>query len=249
MALATQATQLKNVSLDVLLLPQGVRNPPVATITATGGAAGPPEVPAAAVGATSLMLDVNEAASPLDVAAGTSLSFLVGTKRVQVLLAEDATLTEGTPVNVACFPLVDEIPFNATPYAAEYVVGLKELAGVNDFSLSASPQEVDTTDTKSGFGMESELVRSDLTFDISGISRKGDEGLYGVIVPVSLDGGLFGREIFAVLNYPDGSQHKGAAKVKNLSMPGNPSEVSKYSFQLQFQGSSYQFVTPHTFPA
>ena len=249
MALATQATQLKNVSLDVLLLPQGVRNPATATITATGGAAGPPEVPAAAVGATSLLLDVNEAASPLDVAAGTSLSFLVGTKRVQVLLAEDATLTDDTPVSVACFPLVDEIPFNATPHAAEYVVGLKALAGTVDTSLSAAPQEVDTTDTKSGFGMESELVRSDITFEISGISRRGDEGLYGVIIPVSLTAGLFGREIYAVLTYPDGSQHKGAAKVKNLNLPSNPSEVAKYSFSLQMQGSSYEFVTPFTFPA
>lgn len=244
MALATQATQLKNVSLDVLLLPQGVRSPETAIITATGGSDGPPIVPAAAVGATVIELDVDEDASPLDVAAGTSLSFLVGTKRVQVLLAEDATLTNGTPVEVACFPLVDEIPFNDTPYAAEYVVGLKELAGVNDFSMSASPQDVDTTDTKSGFGMESALVRSDITFDISGITRVGDEGFFTVIVPVSLDGGLFGREIFAVLTYPDGSQHKGAAKVKNLSMPGNPSEVSKYSFQLQMQGSSYRYVSP-----
>lgn len=246
MALATQATQLKNVSLDVLLLPQGVRNPATAIITAEGGSDGNPAEPAAAVGATSLLLDVNEAASPIDLAAGTSLSFEVGTKRVQVLLADDVTLTHDTQVNASCFPLVDEIPFNSNPYEAEYVVGLKALAGVNSFSMSAAPQEVDTTDTKSGFGMESELVRSDITFDISGIARKGDEGLYSVIVPVSLDGGLFGREIFAVLTYPDGSQHKGAAKVKNLSMPGDPNEVIRYDFQLQMQGSSYSYITPLT---
>ena len=242
MARAVGETTLQTFALDMVLLAEGSRTPTVATITAGDGAGA-----GGVAGDETLELDVDTDNSPLDLKAGTSLSFLDtgNNRRVQALLRDDITLTNGAPVVANVFPLRNDIPDTST---SEYVVGLLALEGVQDFSFATSDQEVDTTDTKSGPNMESALIRSDKTIDVSIIVRPNDQAFYELVTDVALAGGFYGREVYAVATYPHGGQFKGAAKIKNLQMPANQNEVEKASFQLQFQGDSFRYVPPFTYP-
>lgn len=223
--------QLKNTTLEVLLLPVGSRT--VTEITVTNGAI-------ANAGAETMSLS---ASANTDIKAGVSLSFLDGTTRKQALITDDYSLTS-TPSTVNVAGLINNIGNAAT---AKFVAGLIPLFGIQEFSFSASPSEVDTTNTQSGYGMESALIRADKTIDISGIQIINDRALYAVIKQVAVAGAFFGREIYAVFTYADGQQFRGAAKIKNYSEPGNQNEVKKFSFQLQFQGDSFQYFAPHTY--
>jgi len=228
MTIVSGETQLKNFTMDVLLLPKGSRATTLVNVVSGG----------AVEGAGTINLSV--AAGTLFINGGNSLSFLNGTRRVQVLNLVDVTLTT-TPAPVAVSELTDGVDAGAI---AVYVQGLIPLAGVQDFALSTSDQEVDTTNVLSGYGTESALIRAGKTFNVSFIQIPNDAGLYSVIKRVALQGAFYGREVYAVATYPDGEIHRGAAKVKNFSQPGNQNEVKKGSFDLEFQGISYEFINP-----
>jgi len=217
-------TQLKNATLELLLLPKNSRTVTSVNVTNTI---------AALESAATLSLT---SATPIPVLGGTSVSFLDGSQRKQALILDDINLTS-SPLVVNISPLTDAISANVV---APLIGGLIPLFGIQGFNFGAQPQEVDTTNTQSGFGMESALVRSDKTLDISGIQIPGDRALYAIVKQVADSGAFFGREIYAVFTYPDGEIRRGAAKIKNYQEPGTQNEIKKYSFQVQFQGNGYE---------
>jgi len=218
-------TQLKNATLELLLLPKN-SNRVVTSVNVTNTIA-------ALESAATLSLT---SATPIPVLGGTSVSFLDGSQRKQALILDDINLTS-SPLVVNISPLTDAISANVV---APLIGGLIPLFGIQGFNFGAQPQEVDTTNTQSGFGMESALVRSDKTLDISGIQIPGDRALYAIVKQVADSGAFFGREIYAVFTYPDGEIRRGAAKIKNYQEPGTQNEIKKYSFQVQFQGNGYE---------
>lgn len=226
--------QLKNATLEVMILPAGSRATTVRTVT------GPDTEVEIGSETIELTIDTDD-----DIEAGTSLSFKAsgGTTRSHVLITEDVSLTT-TATEAKCEPLIAAVEADAT---ADFISGLVPLFGLQNYSFQTSPQEVDTTNSQSGYGQESALVRSDKTIDIDGIQVPGDKALYDVIKAVAMEGGNFGREVYAVFTYPDGEILRGAAKIKQYSEPGNQNEVKKYAFQLQFQGASFERVAPVTF--
>lgn len=224
-------TQLKNTTLEVLLLPANSRT--VTLINVTAQAPG-------VLGADTISLT---AASAVSVKAGTGLSFLDGATRKHVLVTEDANLST-TPTSVQVSPLIASI---AATSIAPMVSGLIPVFGIQEFNYQTSPQEVDTTNLQSGSGMESALVRSDRTYDVSGILIPGDQALFNIVKRIAEDDATFGREVYFVCTTPDGEVRRAAAKVKNYSESGNQNEVRKYSFQLQCQGSSFVRLSPYTF--
>lgn len=237
MSIASGETPLKLVTLEVLLLPRGSRSVASNTVTITAAS----EI---AFGAETASLT---ASTSTDVKAGASLSFNVAsptglTRRKQIVIREDATITTAT--NVPIFAAVDTVPAGEV---ATYVQGLKIVAGLQEFSFQAQDTTVDTTDTLSGLGTEMAIVRSALNFNISVIERIQNEGLSKIIKEVGLAFASKGREVYARLMYPDGETHSGAAKVMNFSQPGNQNEVKKCSFELQFQGGSYVYTPAYTF--
>lgn len=228
MTIVSGETQLKNFTMDVLLLPKGLRTTTQFNIVSGGAVEG--------AGTINLSTQVGTVL----INGGNSLSFLNGTRRVQILVLADATLTTA-PTTVAVSELTDGVDAGAI---AVYTQGLLPLAGVQDFALSTSDQEVDTTNVLSGYGTESALIRAGKTFNVSFIQIPNDAGLYFVIKKVALQGAFYGREVYATATYPDGEIHRGAAKVKNFSQPGNQNEVKKGSFDLEFQGISYEYINP-----
>lgn len=224
----------RNSTVEMKLLPLGSRDISADTYTVTASSG-------AAVGATSISLSVGT--GTVDIKAGSSLSFLNAAGRSQVLVTQDATLTS-TPSSVSCSGLIKAVDSAAT---ATFIDGLVPLFGIQDLSASDAPQEVDTTSLLSGTGMESALVRSDHTFDISGIQIVNDECLYSIIKPLAKTDALFGREVYAVITYPDGERISGAAKIKAYSEAGNQNEIKKYQFTLQTQGASYSYLAPHLY--
>jgi hypothetical protein len=156
---------------------------------------------------------------------------------------EDAALS-ATPATVPISPLVTAIGATSV---APLISGLFPVFGIQEFNYQTQPQEVDTTNLQSGSGMESALVRSDRTYDVSGIAIPGDQALFNIVKKVAEDDAFFGREVYFVCTTPDGEVKRAAAKVKNYSESGNQNEVRKYSFQLQAQGSSFVRLSPYTF--
>ncbi|NEN94473.1 MAG: hypothetical protein F6K50_02710 [Moorea sp. SIO3I7] len=225
-------TQLKNTTLEVLLLPYRSRTVTEQTITLAADAA---------TGATSISATAEASTT---IKAGTGLSFS-GNDRRHVLVIEDATVAT-TATDITISPAIADI---STASTATFITGLVPLFGIQEFNYATQPQEVDTTNLQSGSGMESVLVRSDRTYDVSGITIPGDEALFKIIKPVAEDDALFGREVYFVCTTPDGEVRRGAAKVKNFSESGNQNEVKRYSFQLQVQGSSFVRISPHIMSA
>lgn len=223
MALLGGEVQLKNVTLDVVLLPLNSRVPASTTLTLDT---------AAVAGDTSLSITAS-ASTP--VKAGNSLTFADTTGNVQAIVLTDTTIAT-TATSVPILPLTQAIADTST---ATYYTGLLPLYGIQEFGIQSQDQEVDTTNTLSGFGTEMALVRSGKTASISGIQVPGDKALDTIIKAVALQGATFGREVYAVLTLPDGERYRGAAKVRNFNAPGNQNEVKKYSFELSFMGVTF----------
>ncbi|NEQ65116.1 MAG: hypothetical protein F6K21_06385 [Symploca sp. SIO2D2] len=224
----TGETQLKNTTLELMLLPANSRV--VSSVNLTIAAAG-------IIEDTTLSLT---SAELVTIKAGTGLSFLDGTVRKHVLIIEDASVS-GT-VQVQISPLTETLSAGAV---APLISGLEPLFGIQEFSYQTQPQEVDTTNLQSGIGMESALVRSDKTWDVSGIQIPGDRALGNIVKKVAEDDAFFGREVYFNCTTPDGEVRRAAAKIKNYSESGgNQNEVKKYSFQLQAQGASFVRLSP-----
>lgn len=228
-------TQLKEAEL-MFSLPLASRTSVInRTITAAA---------AAAIGATSIQLTASAATQQLR--AGTALSFVAPTaptKRQSLVIVDDVTLS-ATAVAANIFELDEAISANST---APWVEGLLPLLGIQNFSMASQDQEVDTTNTLSGFGTEMALVRSGKTLSVSGIQIPADDCLERVIKPVTIRGAFFGKEVFAKLSLPDGEEFSGVAKIRNFSSEGNQNEVKRYSFELTFMGSTFNQLQAYFF--
>lgn len=233
MVRASGETAFRNSTLELKLLPLGSRDisADVFTITAT----------ATAVGATEISLSTTT--GTVDIKAGTSLAFLNATGRAQVLLIEDATVTS-TPTAFACSGLIKAVDSAAT---ATFVSGLLPLFGIQDLSASDQPTSVDTTNLQSGIGMESAQVRADHTFEVSGIQIINDQCLNTIVKPLAKSEAIFGREVYAVVTYPDGERIAGAAKMTAYSESGNQNEVRRYQASLQIQGADYSYLPAYIY--
>lgn len=234
MPLLSGQTQLKNTVMGVMLLPEVNRVPQrfPAFISVTLAAA-------VTVGAVTASLTASAANTAIK--AGTALSFLDSGTRKQIIIIDDVTLGT-TAVSANVLPATDPI---ATASVARTLAGLVPLYGMQSFGISSSDQDVDTTDTLSGFGTQVALVRSGKSVDISAIQIPSDPGIE-LIKRVTLQGAFFGKEIYAVLTSPDGEMMRGAAIARNLQLPGTQNEIKRVSFQLSFQGNSFVHEPAYT---
>ena len=232
-------TQLKNFILQMVLLSQGSRTPTRRVIRndaaiAVGATTASLKAPASFVGSTVIR-------------AGSSLSFAAAstpTERQQIIVVDQITLTDDTPGTANILPAEKAVADEST---ASFVIGLIPLMGVQDFALQGQSQTVDTTNTLSGSGTEMASIRQSKTYSVSGIQIIADPCLETIVKAVGLDNALFGREVYVQAIYPDGEVIEGAAKISNLSLPGNQNEVKRYSFELMIMGSSYNRVAPYYF--
>lgn len=226
MSRPTKSIILQNYTLELLRLPLNSRVVDRRTITV--------ELP---VTENDDSVSLTSSAANTDIKAGTSLSFgASGQRRHQLLILEDATLgLTGVNVKVARTPR--EIPIGAT-YTADFIAGLTPLFGIQGFDLQSQETTVDTTNTQSGSGMESTMVRFDRTIAVSGVTMQGDRALETIVKQIVFDTAYTNREVYAVATYPNGEKYEGAAKIMGYSSPGNQNEVAKYQFNLQFQGDT-----------
>lgn len=238
MALAVGETKLAGTTLNALILPEGSRTPTKRVITV-----GTTPV---AVGDKTASLQADTAATAIP--AGTSLSFNAAspsgaTQRKQIIIKNDVTL--GTSAsNADIFSARRAVP---AAEVADFIVGLTPVFGLQEFGNTGNSTTVDTTDTLSGAGTEMAIIRNGYEFSITLIERVADKGLETVIKRVAYDFAFIGREIYAVLTYPDGEVFRGAAKIQNPSKPGNQNEVKKFTFTLAFQGESFEQISAYTF--
>ena len=233
---------LQDYSLDLRILPVdafGASQRTVTKVVVTNSAS-------AAVGSTTLSL---RSASAVSLKAGTSLSFqdpaaVVPYGRQQVVLMQDVSLTT-TAANVSVSPIKRAIALNAT---ASVTVGMVSLAGIQQMDFNNQETQVDTTNFASGSGTEGVLVRVQRQLSINGVSLVGDEALETIVKPCgALSSAFFGREVYAIATKPNGEQFEGAAMIMALNFPANQNEIDKYSFTLNFQGSSFIWTRPYTF--
>lgn len=227
MTLPIGETTLNGTTLAGLILPDGSETVTEHVITV--------DTTPVAKGDTTVSLTAGVA--DVDIKAGQSLSFNASsptgkTQRKHITFKEDVTLGT-TAVSATIFPSKFAIPANDV---ATYVDGLIPIVGMQEFGLSTNAETVDTTDTLSGIGTRNVVVRRGYDFQISCIERLFDQGLEQVVKRLALDPSYSSSQGYFVLNYPDGSGFKGAARILDLSMPGNQNEVKRVEFTLQFQG-------------
>lgn len=230
------AIQLKNVFLNLLLLPVGSRAVTPVTLDVTV---------AAEAGATSITLDVS--AGTIDLLPGQALSFddtQDNNRRVQVIVTEAASITSDTAVAVSVAPIIHPLDVGLE---AEFIPGMLPLFGITDHSFAQSDTDVDSTSAESGSGTEVEKIRAARTISVSGIERVADKALTTIVYKVGQETQFFGREVFFVLSYPDGSEDRGVAKIGNLNRPGNMNEIKKFSFELNVMGDTYDYIPAYAF--
>ncbi|MBW4460439.1 MAG: hypothetical protein KME47_09390 [Nodosilinea sp. WJT8-NPBG4] len=233
---ASGAIQLKNVFLNLKLLPPGSRTVTPVTLTVET---------AALAGATTLELDAS--AGTIELLPGQALTFsdlTVNKRRVQVIVTEEASIVSGTPVEVAVAPIIFPLAANLT---ASFIPGMLPLFGITDHSFAQSDTDVDSTSAESGSGTEVEKIRAARTISVSGIERPRDRALTEIVYRAGQTTQFFGSEVFFLLSYPDGSEDRGVAKIGNLNRPGNMNEIKKYSFELSVQGDTYEYIPAYSF--
>ena len=226
----TKSIILQNYTLELLMLPLGSRDLTSfqRTITLT-----------TPVTENDDSVEITSSAASTVISAGTSLSFgATGYRRHQILFVENVTAgTSAVAAKVARTQL--EIPtVSGVTYTANFLSGLTPLFGIQGFDLQSQETTVDTTNTQSGSGMESTMVRFDRTIAVTGVTMQGDRALETIVKRIVFDTAYTNREVYAVATYPNGEKYEGAAKIMGYSSPGNQNEVAKYQFNLQFQGDT-----------
>jgi hypothetical protein len=182
--------------------------------------------------------------------AGTSLSFInpdtddLATYRKQIVLLEDTTIEEFS-TNVKIYPLPYPIQQGDI---AEAIEGILPLFGLQTIDLSSQETQVETTNFRSGRGVNNAFVRNAKTCNVSGIALAGDKALETIVKPVGIfSSELFGRDVYVVITMPNGERFEGIAKIGSMSLPSNQNDVQKFSFNLLFQGDDFQWYPPFTF--
>ncbi len=234
----TKSIILQNYTLEMMMLPLNSRAISKVTIATTGAAENADTLPLTATG-------VNPADTSFTIRAGTSLSFgAANQRRHQVLFVEDVVFVDGSPDTITTSPKIARLMRAIPASSAEFILPLPggsamtPLFGIQGFDLQSQETTVDTTNTQSGSGMESTMVRFDRTIAITGVTMQGDRALETIVKRIVFDTAFTNREVYAVATYPNGEKYEGAAKIMGYSSPGNQNEVAKYQFNLQFQGDT-----------
>lgn len=182
--------------------------------------------------------------------AGTSLSFVnpdtdgINTYRKQIILTEDTTIEEFA-TTVKIYPL---------PYSlrqgdiAEAIEGILPLFGLQTIDLSSQETQVETTNFRSGKGVNNAFVRLAKTCNVTGIALAGDRALETIVKPVGIfSSELFGRDVYVAVTMPNGERFEGIAKIGSMALPANQNDVQKFSFTLLFQGEDFVWHPPFIF--
>lgn len=217
MPLPTKVIANQGTIVQVILLPDGVREAPSYRITFTSGGA---------VGATTISVQ----ATPVFLQA--DLRLIVGTR--SVVLADDAP-AGSTSLNV--LPLANAITIGEFANTQAPL----QLLGVTDASINSSTNTVDTSNFKSGYGMESKTTGVDRTVSVSLNQIDGDRALDTIIKRILFNDALAEREVYAWIFRPNSESYRGAAQVRNVNQPTAMRDIAKMTFELQFQGKSFQF--------
>lgn len=240
MPLLGGSTRLNETELSMRFIPVGQTRVPTDFVTITLSAA-------AAQGVEQISAISSVAATVIK--AGTSLRFINTTavgnivKHGQVLVTTDVTI--GTVATVVqCSPLRFALEATAT---STFLPGMLPIYGLQDFSLQTQDTEVDITHTLSGVGTEVDLIRSAKTFNFSLVQVPYDRGMETIAKSVLLDATNYAKEVHLQLSYPDGEMITGAAKLRNLQLPGNQNEVKKISFEGTVMGESFRRLSAYTF--
>ena len=238
----TKSIILQNYTLEMMMLPLNSRAISKVIISTDGASENAETLPLTATG-------VNPANTSFTIKAGTSLSFGEANRRHQVLFVQDVVFVDGTPDTITTSPKIARLMRDLPASTAEFILpaagssGMTPLFGIQGFDLQSQETTVDTTNTQSGSGMESTMVRFDRTIAITGVTMQGDRALETIVKRIVFDTAYTNREVYAVATYPNGEKYEGAAKIMGYSSPGNQNEVAKYQFNLQFQGDT---LLPHS---
>ena len=235
----TKSIILQNYTLEMMMLPLNSRAISKVVISTAGASENAETLPLTATG-------VNPADTSFTIKAGTSLSFGASNqRRHQVLFVQDVVFVDGSPDTITTSPKIARLMRDLPASSAEFILpaiagsgGMTPLFGIQGFDLQSQETTVDTTNTQSGSGMESTMVRFDRTIAITGVTMQGDRALETIVKRIVFDTAYTNREIYAVATYPNGEKYEGAAKIMGYSSPGNQNEVAKYQFNLQFQGDT-----------
>jgi predicted secreted protein len=152
-----------------------------------------------------------------------------------VSIVENVYIDGNTPeadLFIKVAPLTELLPDGAI---AVTVNGLLPLFGVQSFDIQSQETTVDVTNSQSGSGMESAIVRFNRNISVSGVQMEGDRTVETLLKPRVFSQWGDDKELYAIATYPDGSKYEGPAKVLNFNMAGNQNEVMRYEFTLQFQ--------------
>lgn len=224
----TQATTLATYNLEIGDLPD-TQNPEKIILTTQG---------LADAGATQIKL-LPPATGSISIPSGSSLVFdsiEIGISYTQVVtVVENVYIDTNTPDDdlfVEVAPL-SEVLLDGSE--AVTVNGLLPLFGIQGFDLQSQETSVDVTNSQSGSGMESAMVRFNRSISVSGIQLEGDRLVETVIKPRVFSPWGGDKELYAIATYPDGSKYEGSAKILNFNSTGNQNEVMRYEFTLQFQ--------------
>lgn len=221
MPLPTATIDNQGTIVEVQLLPLGSRTPTNYTIT-MGATAAP-------AGATTLTV----AALPTFLQSETRLTFGATT----AILVNDAN---AAATSLTVEPLTGAIAAAAT----SITIAALQLLGVTDASVNASSNTVDTSNFKSGYGMESKVTGLDRTVSVSLNQIQGDRALDTIIKPIIYNDAFAMREVFARITCPNGEKYEGAAIVRNVNQPKQMRDISKMTLEFQFQGSKTFKFTP-----
>jgi hypothetical protein len=159
-----------------------------------------------------------------------NISFTQMVKIVENVYIDNETPIEDSVLRVA--PLTELLAAGAIAVTTN---GLLPLFGIQSFDLQSQETSVDTTNTQSGSGMESTMVRFNRSISVSGVQMEGDRLIELILKPRVFSQWGGDKELYAIATYPDGSKYEGPAKVLNFNMAGNQNEVMRYEFTLQFQ--------------
>lgn len=225
---STQVISLATYSLEIGDIPD-TQNPTTVTIINDGYAD---------EGATFIKF-TPPATGSISIPSGAALVFSyldLGVSYIQTVIIDQNVYIDGSTLDpdlyVRVAPLSEPLQDGAI---ATTVNGLLPLFGIQGFDLQSQETTVDTTNTQSGSGMESAMVRFNRSISVSGIQLEGDRLIETVIKPRVFSPWGGDKELFAIATYPDGSKYQGAAKILNFNMSGNQNEVMRYEFTLQFQ--------------
>lgn len=121
--------------------------------------------------------------------------------------------------------------------------GLVALVGATDASPSSQPKTTDTSNYLSGVGDEMAIVGVSRTLNVTFNEIEGDLG--GIIIKAMLfTDQYYDREIYAIVQRPNGEIYEGAAIVTQGQGQAPVREKVTRTANFQFEGASFIYTPP-----